>query len=142
MLLRQPNQGEDNIELVPSQLGAATRRQHDLEYLGLRVTWDITIGQQLLDTLNTDTIAFAVPSVEQCVESVNVRIGHVRGRKQRLDESFTWSFLGGWESPGRVVGVQVVCEQAVARLARRLGIVIEERRRLLRALRRVIVVTE
>ena len=26
MLLRQPNQGEDNIELVPSQFGAATGR--------------------------------------------------------------------------------------------------------------------
>ena len=45
MLLRQPNQGEDDIELIPSQFGAATGGQHSLEYFRLRVTWDVAIGQ-------------------------------------------------------------------------------------------------
>ena len=43
VLLGQPNQGKDNIELVPTQLGASTGGQHNLEDLGLGVGGNPTV---------------------------------------------------------------------------------------------------
>jgi hypothetical protein len=77
--------------------------------------------------------------VDEGVEGVNVGIGDVGGWQQRLDESAAAGLLGRGQGPGRVVGLEAVVEQAVARAGGRSRVIVEQRRGLLGARRRIVI---
>lgn len=139
-LLRQANECEEHVELVPSESsGVLPWLCHNLQNPGLCVARDPAVAQELLRALDADAVACTIAGVQQGIERINVRVRHVRSRKERLHEGAAASFLGRRKTPRRIVAFSFICEQAVARLARGLRIVIEERRLGLRARRQVVV---